>query len=92
MNSILDYLYLCAMESHKSRYLTQEETRDYRAAARYMEIEHDKLVDLLEGEALKLFDLYVENRDDEAHYEDLSTFRVGLAIGLKLGAFGLSER
>ena len=57
-----------------------------------MEKEHDKLVDLLEGEALKLFDLYVENRDDEAHYEDLSTFRVGLAIGLKLGAFGLSER
>ena len=92
MDSILNYLYLCAMESNKSCYLTPDEYRDYHAAARYIEEEKDKLKHLLEGEALHIFDLYVENRSDEAHYEDLSTFRIGLAIGLKLGAFGLSER
>lgn len=92
MNSILDYLYLCAMERDKSGYLTPDEKRDYHAAASFAEKEYDKLKLLLEGEPLRIFDLYAENRDDEVHYEDLSTFRIGLAMGLKLGAFGLFQR
>ena len=45
----------------------------------------------MEGESLRLFKLYAENRDEEENYEDLSTFRAGLAIGLKLGVFAMSE-
>lgn len=92
MNLILESLYLYAMESGKNRYLDRDELRDYRSAVCAMERLSDQLEHLLEGESLRLFKLYAENCDEERRYDDLSTFRKGLAIGLKLGALSVSER
>ena len=91
MNSILQSLYTYAMDSGKNRYMDRDELREYRSAARSIEKLRDQLEHLLEGESLRLFKLYAENRDEEENYENFSTFRAGLAIGLKLGVFAMSE-
>lgn len=91
MNSFFESLYLYAMESGKNCCFDRDELRDYRSAVRAAEKLSGQLERLLEGESLRLFKLYAETCDDERYYDDLSTFRKGLAIGLKLGAFAMSE-
>lgn len=90
MTSILDYLFMCAMENQK-QYLDSSELRDYRDASRAQSELKEQLEQLLEGEALHLFKLYTENRDDESNFDEYSSFRRGLSMGLKLGAFYSSE-
>ena len=90
MNTILNHLFMCAMEDQKF-YFTSDELRDYRAATRAAEKQKGQLKCLLEGESLRLFDLFLENRDEEGNLIEFSSFRRGLAIGLKLGAFYTSE-
>jgi len=82
---------MSAIESRGKHYLAHDELRDYRAAARSIEKLENQLEQLLEGESLRLFNLYVENRNEEGHWEDISSFRRGLAMGLKLGSFAASE-
>ena len=90
MTSILKHLFRCAMEDQKS-YLNQNELRDYRAAFRAQEELKEQLEQLLEGESLRLFKLFTENRDEEGNWSEASSFRIGLAMGLKLAFFATSE-
>lgn len=90
MTSILEHLFMCAMEDQK-RYLDGPELRDYRAASRAQSELKEKLEQLLDGEALRLFKLYTENRNEESNFDEYSSFRKGLSMGLKLGAFYSSE-
>lgn len=91
MNSMLEYLYMYAMENGKNRFLTPEELRDYHDAIASMEKTNDQLEHILEEESLRLFKLYAKSRDKENHCDDLSTFRMGLSMGLKLGVYCLME-
>lgn len=86
MNTILNHLFRCAMEDQKF-YLNSDELRDYHAAARAAEKQKGQLKCLLEGESLRLFELFSENRDEEGNWVEIFSFRSGLAMGLKLGAF-----
>lgn len=90
LNSILKHLFRCAMEDQK-QYLDRDELRDYRDALRTEEGLRDQLETLLEGEALHLFELFTKNCDKEASWNEFSSFRKGLAMGLRLGAFYTSE-
>lgn len=78
------------MEDQKS-YFDKDELRDYRAAFRAEEKLKEQLEQLLEGESLRLFNLYTQNRDEEDYWNEVSLFRSGLSMGLKLGAFYTSE-
>ncbi len=89
MNRILEHLFRCAMEDQKS-YLDRDELRDYRAAAHWAENQKQQLEQLLEGEPLRLFALFAENRDEETNWNEVSSFRKGFAMGLKIGAFHFS--
>ena len=90
MNQFLESLFRCSMERQKS-YLGRDELRDYRAAAYEEERLKGQLERLLEDDLLKEFKLYIDN-SEEAHWIDsISAFRRGLAIGLQLGAFSMSE-
>lgn len=91
MNLILESLYNCGMENRSQHYLTRDELRDYQSAMRSEEKLEVQLEDLLKDEPLRLFKLYVDNKDDEGGISNISAFRKGLAIGLKLGAFAMSE-
>ena len=90
MNSILKHLFRCAMEDQK-QYLNQQESRNYHDANRAKEKRKEQLEELLEGEALRLFEQFVESFEDESNLTEISYFRTGLAMGLKLGAFCISE-
>ena len=92
MNSILDRLYGYSMESRELHYLTQHQLQDYENALRSEEKLEMQLEELLTGEPLRLFKLYADHRDDEGGISNISAFRRGLVIGLKLGAFALPER
>lgn len=92
MNDILTSLYNCAMESRSKHFLTGNELRDYKSALRSEEKLKGELEQILEGEPLRLFELYADNKDDEGGISNISSFRKGLAMGLKLGAFGLLQR
>lgn len=91
MNLMPEYLYMYAMENGKTRFLTSEEYGDYRDAVSSMEKSKEQLEQLLEEESLRLFKLYTKSRDKENDCDDLSTFRMGLSMGLKLGAYCLME-
>ena len=90
MNKILEHLFRCAMEDQKS-YLVKSELRDYHAASRAEEELKKQLEQLSEGESLRLFKLYVKNRDEIENWNEASAFRVGLSMGLKLASFAASE-
>lgn len=92
MNSILSSLYNTVMESRSQTYLFQDELRDYQSALRSEEKLREELEHLLKDEPLRLFELYADNKDDEGGISNISAFRKGLAVGLRLGAFGLLER
>lgn len=87
MNDILSSLYNCAMEHQPMQYLTRDELRDYNSALHLEE----QLEALLKEEPLRLFGLYVSQRDDEGGLVSISSFRAGLSMGLKLGAFCILE-
>lgn len=91
MNSILTSLYSCAMEKRGRNYLSQDELRDYHSALQSEEKIEEQLEQRLKGEDLRLFQLYIDNRDDAEGIGGISAFRKGLAVGLKLGAFAASE-
>ena len=78
------------MEDQKN-YLDRDEYRDYHAAMRTEEQLKDQLEQLLEGEALRLFKLFVKNKEEGESWSEASFFRIGLSMGLKLGAFYTSE-
>lgn len=90
MNKILNHLFLCAMEDQKN-YLDRDEYRDYRTAMRAEEQLKDQLEQLLEGEPLRLFKQFMKNREEGESWSEASFFRIGLSMGLKLGAFYTSE-
>ena len=90
MDSILEHLFMCAMENKKT-YLNQDELRDYHATLHADEKLKEELEQLLEGESLRLFKLFAENRDEEENWNETSAFRVGLSMGLKLTFFATSE-
>ena len=90
MNSILEHLFRCAMENQKS-YLNKDELHDYRTAAREAEKQKEQLEQLLEGESLYLFNLFAKNCDKEVNWSEVSSFRKGFAMGLKIGVFHFSD-
>ena len=92
MNSILQSLYTTAMENRSQSYLTQDELRDYQSVLKSEEKLEKQLEELLKDEPLRLFKLYIDNRDDDGGISSVSSFRKGLAVGLRPGAFGLLER
>lgn len=91
MNSILSSLYNYAMEDTDQRFLTQDELRDYGSARRSEEKQRGRLEEVLEVEPLRLFELYADNSEEVRYYANISAFRKGLAIGLKLGAFAMPD-
>ena len=91
MDDILSCLYNCAIKNEAQHYLTQSDFRDYNSALRYRGETEEKLKQLLEGEPLRLFKLYQDNDQEAEYLENISIFRKGLAMGLKLGAFCISE-
>lgn len=82
---------MCASESGAKRYLTPDELRDYRTAVNVEEKLAGQLEQLLEEGPLQLFERFCENHSEQEYFDDLSAFRSGLAVGLKLGAFYASE-
>ena len=90
MNSILEYLFMCATENQKT-YLNRDELRDYHATIRADEELKEELEQLLEGESLRLFKRFAENRNEEEYLNETSAFREGLSMGLKLAFFATSE-
>lgn len=91
MNNILSSLYNCAMEGTDQQFLTRDEFRDYRSAHKSKEKQHGRLEEALEGESLRLFKLYVDNSEEAQYHANVSAFRKGLAMGLKLGVFAMSK-
>lgn len=91
MNNILSSLYNCAIKNETQHYLTHSDFMDYNSAVRYKGEAEEKLNQLLEGELLRLFKLYQDNEQEAECLENISMFRKGLAIGLKLGAFCASD-
>lgn len=91
MNSILESLYNCAMENRHKCYLSRDEERDYHSSLLAGEKREEQLAQILDGESLHLFKLYVDNSEESNYLQSLSSFRKGLAIGLKLGAFAMSD-
>lgn len=92
MNDILSSLYNCAMEHQPMQYLTRDELRDYNNALHLEEQLEGQLEALLKEEPLRLFGLYVNQRNDEGGIVSISSFRAGLSMGLKLGTFTMLER
>lgn len=92
MNNILSSLYNCAIEGTDQQFLTRDEFRDYRSARQSKEKQYGRLEEVLEGEPLRLFKLYADNSEEAQYHANVSAFRKGLAMGLKLGAFGLLQR
>lgn len=91
MKNILDHLYMCALENREQCHLTPDELRNYQNALQSEEKLETQLEQLLEDEPLRLFRLYIDNRDDEGGISNISAFRKGLVMGLKLGVFATSE-
>lgn len=91
MLSILYSLYNCAMEKVSQDFLSQDELHNYQSAICHEKALKQDLEQLLEGESLRLFRLYIDNRDDEGAFASISAFRKGLTMGLKLGALSASE-
>ena len=91
MNNILSSLYNCAMENSSEHFLTRDELRHYKSALQSSEELEEQLENFLKDEPLRLFKLYTDNRDDEGGISNISAFRMGLAMGLKLGLFAMSE-
>lgn len=92
MNTILSALYNCAMEHQPMQYLTRDELRDFKNALQSEEQLEEQLKALLKENPLHLFDRYVSQKDNEGGLSSISSFRAGLAIGLKLGTFAYSGR
>lgn len=91
MNNILSSLYNCAIEGTDQQFLTQDEFRDYRSALRSSKKLEGQLEELLKGEPLRIFKLYVDNSEEAQYHANVSAFRKGLAMGLKLGVFAMSK-
>ena len=87
MNHILDSLFDCALRGGDRKSLTDDEFQRYKMVLEQEETLEQQLEQLLEGEALRLFELYVSNSKNADYFADASSFRSGLAIGLKLAAF-----
>ena len=92
MNDILSSLYNCAMEHQPMQYLTRDELWDYKSSLQSEEQLEGQLEAILKEESLRLFELYVNQRDDEGGLANIFSFRAGLAMGLKLGTYGLLQR
>lgn len=91
MNSFLSSLYNYAMEDTDQRFLTRDELRDYGSARQSEEKLEKQLEELLKDESLRLFELYIDTRDDDGGISSISAFCRGLVIGLKLGAFAMPD-
>ena len=92
MNDILSSLFNCAMRDSDQKHLTFDELRSYHKSLDLEEKLEEQLEQSLEGESLQLFQLYVNSNKDSDFFADASSFRSGLAIGLKLAAFCMLER
>lgn len=91
MDDILSCLYNCAIKNEAQHYLTHSDLMDYNHAVQYKEETEQELERALDGELLRLFKLYRDNEQEAECLENISIFRKGLAMGLKLGAFYTSE-
>ena len=80
------------MEKRELHYLTQDEFRDYESALQSEEKLEIQLEQLLKDEPLRLFKLYQDKSDNESGISNISAFRRGLAIGLKLGAYTMLDQ
>lgn len=91
MNDILSSLYNCATESRSEHFLAPDDLRDYKSALRSLEKLEGQLEEILKDEPLRLFKLYVDNSEEAQYHANVSAFRKGLAMGLKLGVFAMSK-
>ena len=92
MNSILNILYSHAMEDPSQYYLTHDQLRDYRKSLTLEEELETQLEQLLKDEPLRLFKQYMDHCDNEGGLSNISAFYKGLAMGMKLGFFAMSDR
>ena len=92
MNDILSSLFDCAMRNSDQNTLTHDELVSYYKALETEEKLENQLQQLLDGEALYLFKLYIKNSKDADFFADSSFFRSGLVMGMKLAAFCMLQK
>lgn len=87
MLTLLDQLYNCGFDGDLSRWFLPEEWEGYRAAADNRERLGRRLAQALTGEERELLERLTDNALEAGEGERALSFRRGLALGLKLGAF-----
>lgn len=92
MNNILSSLYNCAMSTGPDACLIGDDIQNLRSAVRGKEALEQQLKELLEESQLTLLERYINESSDAAGWEYIAAFRKGLAMGLKLGAYGFFQR
>lgn len=75
------------MSSRAEAYLIGDEIQNLRGAIRGKENLEQQLRELLDEKQLALLERCIDQGNDASMWESISTFRKGLAMGLKLGAF-----
>ena len=92
MNNILASLYNCAMSTGPDAYLMKDDIQNLHGAIRGKENLGQQLQELLDEKQLALLERYLDQSSDVSGWEYISVFRKDLAMGLKLGAYGLLQR
>lgn len=87
MKDILSSLFDCAMRDGDQKSLTRDEFLNYQKTIELEEKLKKQLTQLLDEESLRLFELYLSSSESVNCFADSSSFRSGLAIGLKLAVF-----
>ena len=81
MTTLLDQLYQFTMENRITAYLTDKE---YYLAQKYRREHRETLVRHLDGEGLKVLELYEDARAEEDWFDSMALFRAALSLGLEL--------
>ena len=92
LNNILASLYNCAMSTGPDAYLMKDDIQNLHGAIRGKENLEQQLQELLDEKQLALLERYLDQSSDVSGWEYISVFRKGLAMGLKLGTYGLLQR